>query len=69
MRQTTLIFSRVPGSSICFAGYYVVLTDWMQLIKTDLYKRNYLDAAVETAALATYTDLAIHFIRSRITRF
>ncbi len=66
MRQTIIITILLLGSLISMTGYYLALSHWIQAINEGVYKQNYLEAVLKTAALVVYTFLAVRFTRDRV---
>lgn len=67
MRQLLLVTFLISGGLICFIGYWVALLDWVQDMESGTYRRDHLEAVLETFALFTYSYLAIRFMKSRFT--
>jgi hypothetical protein len=65
MRQAPSILLFIVVGIICFSGYCVALIDWVQDARTGVYKRNHIEAVLETSALVVYTYLAMRFMKSK----
>ena len=66
MNRFLLLILLIVFSLLCFTGYGLALTDWIQDISTGFYIYHYLEAIVETLALWAYTYLGLRFMRGRI---
>ena len=67
MRQSLLVILLIAASLLCFMGYCAMLIDWVTDLRTGVYYRHHVEAALETTALSLYTYLAIRFINSKTT--
>ena len=66
MRRLLLITLLLMGILVCFAGYCLVLIDWVQDCQTGVYRQHWGEACLETLALLLYTFLGVRFAISRI---
>lgn len=57
------------GSLAAFIGYCAAIVDWIQDYSGGVYKQNFMEAVLETAALVVYTYLGIRFFNRNISSF
>lgn len=65
MRQTFAMIALVVGGLLCFGGYCLILIDWVQDYRLGVFRKNWLEAVLETGALGLYTFLAIRFLKTK----
>lgn len=66
IRQHVRIVLILAASVMSFIIYCSMWVDWLQDFKTGIYSRFYLEALVETVALAGYTYLGVRFAYNRV---
>lgn len=69
MRRTWLLVLIILSSLAAFVGYCAAIVDWIQDYSGGIYKQNFIEAILETSALAVYTCLGIRFFNRNIGSF
>ena len=66
MPKILLLLLITLGALAAFIGYCAALLDWIQDYTGGVYGQNYMEAVLETSALAVYTYLGIRFFNRNV---